>query len=54
MEFVSNILKNVNSAIVLNGIGLVIFITFFIVVIVRTYRLPKAEVEKIKKSILEN
>lgn len=54
MEFVSNILKNENSALIFNLVGLIIFIALFIVVLVRTYRMPRSEAEKIKKSILEN
>ena len=54
MEFVSNILKDVNSVILWNMTGLVIFILFFIVVLVRTYKMPRSEAEKIKNSILEN
>lgn len=54
MEFVSNILKKENMAILLNAAGLVIFIVFFIVVLIRTYRMPDSKAEKIKKTILEN
>lgn len=54
MEFVSNILKNADTAILWNMAGLVIFVSFFIVILIRTYRMPKSEAEKIKKSILDN
>ena len=54
MEIVSNILKNANPAIFWNITGMIIFMAFFIVILVRTYRMPRSEAEKIKKSILEN
>jgi hypothetical protein len=54
MEFVSYILKNENAAIYWNMSGLIIFIAFFIVVLIRTYRMPKEVAEKYKNSVLEN
>lgn len=54
MEFVSNILKNVNIAVWWNIAGLFIFIALFIVILIRTFRMPDSRAEKIKKSVFDN
>lgn len=53
MKFVSNILENVDNIASFYNIGLLIFIVFFVVILIRTFKMPKKEVEKIKNSILD-
>ncbi len=52
MKIVSNLLENIEGIQIYYIIGLLIFVTLFIVITIRTLRIPKSEVEKIKNSIL--
>lgn len=52
MKIVSNLLENIEGIQIYYIIGLLIFVTLFIVITIRTLRMPKNEVEKIKNSIL--
>jgi hypothetical protein len=54
MKIVSNLLENIEGIQIYYIVGLLIFVTLFIVITVRTVRMPKAEAEKIKKSILND
>ena len=54
MKFVSYILQDEQWIYVLNTIGLVIFITFFIIVLYRTYKMPKSEADKINRLVFED
>lgn len=52
MKIVSNLLENIEGIQIYYIVGLLIFVTLFIVITIRTLRMPKNEVEKIKNSIL--
>jgi hypothetical protein len=52
MKIVSNLLENIEGIQIYYIIGLLIFVTLFIVITIRTLRMPKSEVEEIKNSIL--
>jgi hypothetical protein len=52
MKIVSNLLENIEGIQIYYIIGLLIFVTLFVVITIRTLRMPKKEVEKIKNSIL--
>jgi len=52
MKIVSNLLENIEGIQIYYIVGLLIFVTLFIVISIRTIRMPKQEVEKIKNSIL--
>ncbi len=52
MKIVSTLLENIEGIQIYYIIGLLIFVTLFIVITIRTLRMPKNEVEKIKNSIL--
>ncbi len=54
MGFVGDLFKNDNLAQFYNIIGLFIFMTLFIVMIIKVVRMPKSELKHIKESILEN
>jgi len=54
MKIVSNLLENIEGIQIYYIVGLLIFVTLFIVITVRTIRMPKTEVEKIKNSILND
>ena len=54
MKIVSNMLEQIEGIQVYYIIGLLIFVTLFIVIIIRTMRRPDQEMEDIKKSILNN
>jgi len=54
MKIISNLLENVEGIQIYYIVGLLIFITLFIVISVRTIRMPKQEVENIKNSILND
>lgn len=53
MNFVSNILENVDNIVSWSYIGLLIFISFFVVILIKTFKMPKKEVEEIKNSIFD-
>ena len=53
MNCVSNILENVDSIVSWSNIGLLIFISFFVLILIKTFKMPKKEVEEIKNSIFD-
>lgn len=54
MKIVSNLLENIQGIQIYYIVGLLIFVTLFVVIFIRTIRMPKKEVEKIKNSILND
>ena len=54
MKIVSNLLENIEGIQIYYIAGLLIFVTLFIVISIRTLRMPKKEAEKIKNSILND
>ncbi len=52
MKIVSNVLENIEGIQIFYIIGLLIFVLLFIVILIRTIRMPKKETEEIKNSIL--
>ena len=54
MKFVSYILEDEQWIHILNTIGLVIFIAFFVIVLYRTYKMPKSEADEINRLVFED
>ena len=54
MKFVSYILEDEQWIYVLNTVGLVIFISFFLTVLYRTYKMPKSEADEINHLVFED
>ncbi len=54
MKIISNLLENIEGIQIYYIVGLLIFVTLFIVITIRTIRMPKTEVDKIKNSILND
>jgi len=54
MKIISNLLEDVEGIQIYYIVGLLIFVTLFIVILIRTIRMPKKEVEEIKTSILND
>jgi hypothetical protein len=54
MKIVSNLLENIEGIQIYYIIGLLIFVSLFIVITIRTLRMPKNEAERIKQSILND
>ncbi len=52
MKIVSDLLTSIEGIQIFYIIGLLIFVTLFIVITVRTMRMPNKEMEDIKNSIL--
>jgi hypothetical protein len=52
MKIISNLLENIQGIQIYYIVGLLIFVTLFVVITIRTIRMPKQEAEKIKNSIL--
>jgi len=52
MKIVSNLLENIEGIQLFYIVGLLIFFVLFLVILVRTLRLPNKEMEDIKNSIL--
>lgn len=52
MKIVSNLLQDIEGIQIYYIIGLLLFFGLFIVILVRTMRLPNKEVNEIKNSIL--
>lgn len=52
MKIVSNVLENIEGIHVFYIIGLLIFVLLFIVIFIRTMRMPNKDMEQIKNSIL--
>ena len=54
MKFVSYILEDEQWIHVLNTVGLVVFIAFFLGVLYRTYKMPKTEADEINHLVFED
>lgn len=54
MKIVSNVLENIQGIQIFYIIGLLIFVLLFVVILIRTVRMPKKETEEIKNSILDD
>lgn len=54
MKIVSNLLENIEGIQIYYIVGLLIFVVLFIVILIRTLRMPNMEADKIKKSILND
>jgi cbb3-type cytochrome oxidase subunit 3 len=54
MKFVSYILEDEQWIHILNTIGLIIFVTFFIIVLYRTYKMPKSKADEINRLVFED
>ena len=52
MKIVSNLLTSIEGIQIFYIIGLLIFVLLFIVIFIRTMRIPNPEMEDIKNSIL--
>ena len=52
MKIVSNLLTNIEGIQIFYIIGLLIFVVLFIVILIRTMRMPDNKMEEIKNSIL--
>jgi hypothetical protein len=54
MKIISNLLENIEGIQIYYIVGLLIFVTLFIVISIRTWKMPKQDAEKIKNSILND
>ena len=54
MKIVSNVLENIEGIQLFYIIGLLIFFILFLIILVRTLRMPNKEMERIKNSILKD
>ncbi len=54
MKIISNLLEDIDGIRIYYIIGLLIFVTLFIVISIRTWKMPKQDAEKIKNSILND
>jgi len=54
MKIISNVLVDIEGIQIYYIIGLLIFISFFITVLIRTYSTPNKEMEDIKNAILDD
>ncbi len=54
MKIISNLLEDIGGIRIYYIIGLLIFVTLFIVISIRTWRMPKQDAERIKNSILND
>ncbi len=52
MKIVSNLLTSIEGIQIFYIIGLLIFVLFFIVILIRTMRMKNSDMEEIKNSIL--
>ena len=52
MKLVSNLLEDIEGIRIFYIFGLILFFTLFIIILVRTLRIPNKEMEDIKNSIL--
>ena len=52
MNIVSNVLENIDGIQIYYIVGLLIFVTLFVVIVIRTMRRPAEEMNQIKESIL--
>ncbi|MCK5731193.1 MAG: cbb3-type cytochrome c oxidase subunit 3 [Draconibacterium sp.] len=54
MKIVSNMLENIEGIQIYYIIGLLIFFILFVVILIRTIKMPNKEMDKIKNSILDD
>lgn len=54
MKIISNLLEDIDGIRIYYIIGLLIFVALFIVISIRTWKMPKQDAEKIKNSILND
>lgn len=54
MKIISNLLEDIDGIRIYYIIGLLIFVTLFIVISIKTWRMPKQDAENIKNSILND
>jgi hypothetical protein len=54
MGFVGEVLDNVKNIHIYYIIGIFIFLVLFVVILIRTIRIPKTELVKMKTAILDN
>lgn len=54
MKIVSNLLENIEGIQIYYIVGLIIFVTLFVIITIHTFKMPKQEAEKIKNSILND
>lgn len=54
MKIVSNLLENIEGIQIYYIVGLLIFVLLFIVIFIRTMRIPNKDMEDIKNSILRD
>ncbi len=54
MKIVSNVLENIDGIQIYYILGLLIFVTLFIVIVIRTMKRPAKEMKEIKESILND
>lgn len=54
MKIVSNLLTSIEGIHIFYIIGLLIFVVFFIVILIRTLRMKNSDMEEIKNSILSD
>ena len=52
MQIVSNLLENIEGIQIYYIIGLLIFFSFFIVILIRTLRMSDKKIDELKSSIL--
>ena len=52
MKIVSNVLENIDGIQIYYIVGLLIFVTLFVLIVIRTMRRPAEEMNQIKESIL--
>ena len=52
MKLVSNLLESMTGIHIFYVAGLLIFLTLFVIIVIRTMRRPAAEMNEIKESIL--
>lgn len=54
MKIISNLLEDIDGIRIYYIIGLLIFVTLFIVISIKTWKMPKQDAENIKNSILND
>lgn len=54
MKFVGEVMGKVNGIEWYPIVGIIIFVALFIVILIRTFKMPKKEIEDIKNGILKD
>jgi Ca2+/Na+ antiporter len=54
MKIVSSLLENIEGIQIYYIVGLLLFVFLFIVILIRTYKMPNKEADSIKNSILND